>query len=376
MIDCRPILDLPHVFLSRFSLPTRVHEMVHYIRFLSTPQVSISQKRIIAISAPLAVTTDLGDAYLTHDVELLLRLVDTRSNTLLGQQKYPWKGGSRAVKTALQCDGKLMGRSVRVHVTTAETQKALDSIAIPKILDVWSSTFSLGDKVRSEPLVARQIPLQGGSTLCLWEETGDSIARHVWDAGLGFLSYFQSALENHPSLGSTKLHQLFEAKGTGVVRVLELGAGCGTAGIALSQILDCHTILTDLEDAMNILDTNIKHAAPVCRSPASASVLDWGTEVGQDFKRTYDLILVSDCIYNPDSSVQLVQTLLQITRASEALIVVGFKRRHSGDDVFFEHMSQSNFEVLETRDVVLPHLASGSDAYKPVIEFHIFKGPP
>lgn len=350
--------------------------MVHYIRFLSTPQVSVAQKKVVNVNAPLAVTTDLGDAFFRYDVKLIYSLIDIETQDLLAEQIIVWKASSRALKTSMTCNGKYLGRKVRAHITTAETRIILASKKIPRILDVWSSPFELADKTRSEPLVARELALSNGSRLQLWEETGDSIARHVWDAGMGFLTYFDLALQPQPSEGVRQLTRLIGTSTSPRLQVLELGTGCGTAGIALSQLIPCDVSLTDLEDAMAILGFNIKSASTTSRSTLQKATLDWGTRLDDSFDAKYDMILVSDCIYNPDSSVHLVETLLQLTdRSPAALILVGFKRRHSGDDVFFEQMSKAQFDVVETYNVDLPHLPSDADAYAPIIEFHVFRGP-
>ena len=349
--------------------------MVHYIRFLSTPQVAVTQKRIVTISAPVAVTTDLGDSYLMQDAELLVRVIDVKTTSLVLEQKARWQGGARALKTAVQYNGKYVGRLVCMHITTTETQRSIEAKNIPKIMDVWSHEFILNDKTRSEPKVSREIHTNFGGKLCIWEETGDSIARHVWDASLGFLLYLSLAMTDEPSPGATQLHRMLKENSPRQLKVLELGAGCGTVGLAFAQQISCDILLTDLADAMDILETNVKQVSSTTKSPVRSQILDWGAELDEIVKKQWDLVLVSDCIYNPDSSVHLVRTLQQLIAVSPGtVVVVGFKRRHAGDDVFFEQMSQEGIQVIETYNVELPHIASDADAYEPIIEFHIFRG--
>lgn len=347
--------------------------MVHYLRFLSPPQVTAAQKRACGVSVVLAVTTDLGDTYLAEDADLLVRIVEPQTGGVVVEQALSWKASSRVLKASIQCNGKYAGRSVRVHVTTSK-QSGLNSNSIPKIMDVWSSSFVLIDKTRSEPVVARELLLSNDSRLQIWEETGDSIARHVWDASLGFLMYIESALQSDTSGTASSLKSLVQSSKSRALQVLELGTGCGTVGIAFAQLVQSEGVLTDLEDAMDILQTNINAASPVLTSTLRPQVLDWGADLDDSFSSKYDLILVSDCIYNPDSSVHLVNTLLRLTRhAPNALILVGFKRRHSGDDVFFERMKESHFQIIERENVELPHIPSDYDAYAPTIEFYVFK---
>ncbi|KPI45899.1 uncharacterized protein AB675_662 [Cyphellophora attinorum] len=288
--------------------------MVHYIRFLSTPQVAVTSRKSIAISAPLAVTTDLGDTYLHQDVSLLVRLIDVKAAAVIAEQRVLCKGSSRALKTSLECNGKYLGRAVCVHVTTLETQRSIQAREIPQILDVWSHDFTLTDKERSEPLVVRKVSPGTGQVLCIWEETGDSIARHVWDASLGFLIYLQQALEERINPGPKMLKTLLSRNKR--LQILELGTGCGTVGIAFAQQFNCHVTLTDLDDAMDILETNVKQASPATQTKLTKATLDWGEDVEASLQQSYDIILLSDCIYNPDSSVALVRTLLDIATSA------------------------------------------------------------
>lgn len=154
--------------------------MVHYIRFLRTPQTEVG-KKTIDITAVVAVTTDLGDAFYSQDVDLIAEVVEAnRPYNVLHSQTVRWQAMSRALKMTVRCPGKYVSRPARVHVTTKETNAASDSLGVPKILDVWSVNFPLSDNQRTEPIVERQLLLPNRSRVCIWEETGDSIARHIW----------------------------------------------------------------------------------------------------------------------------------------------------------------------------------------------------
>lgn len=155
--------------------------MVHYIRLLRTPQVTQDAKKGLSISAVATVTTDLGDSFYGKDVDLVIRLVDaTRSGEVLLSQNVSWRDGSRAVKLNLQCNAKHVSRLTRLHVTTKETLSTVAAQNVPEILDVWSESFPLKNGARTEALVERQILLPRKCLIRQWEETGDSIARHIW----------------------------------------------------------------------------------------------------------------------------------------------------------------------------------------------------
>ncbi|KAK7885761.1 hypothetical protein LTR67_010113 [Exophiala xenobiotica] len=353
--------------------------MVHYIRFLRTPQTDVG-KKTIDISAVVAVTTDLGDALYPLDADLLVEVVEAnRPHGVLHSQTTKWQAMSRALKVTVNCPAKYMSRSARLHVTTQATASTLAALDVPHILDVWSVTFPLSDKQRTEPIVERQLMLPNKSHVRMWEETGDSIARHIWDAGLGFLMYFTRALSPIPPDGATKLAALLKSSKVRRLRVLELGAGCGIVGVALAQLVKCDMLLTDLDDAQEILASNLQCGSPLAGSTIKAEVLDWASSLDDSSNANYDLILVSDCIYNPDSSVHLVETLRQLaTRTPNVLVLVGFKRRHEADTIFFERMQETNFNIAETLNIPLPHTITEQDTEPPLTEFYTytFQPPP
>ncbi|KAL6243842.1 hypothetical protein RBB50_009276 [Rhinocladiella similis] len=351
--------------------------MVHYIRFLRTPQTEVGKKSV-DISAVVAVTTDLGDSLYPLDADLIVEVVETnRPHGVLQTQTIKWQATSRALKFAVSCPGKFMSRSARLHVTTKETTSTIESLGIPEILDVWSPAFTMIDRQRTEPVVERQLLLPNKSRVCMWEETGDSIARHIWDASLGFLMYFAKALTPPTIDGVTKFTALLTSSKVRRLRVLELGAGCGIVGIAFAQFVKCDMLLTDLEDAQEILASNVQSAAPLAGSSIKAEVLDWASSLDDSSNVNYDLILVSDCIYNPDSSVHLVETLRQLAaRAPNVLVLVGFKRRHEADTIFFERMRDTAFQLTETLNIALPHTVTEQDLEQPTIEFYTYAYQP
>lgn len=155
--------------------------MVHYVRFLRTPHISETTKKSITLSAVITVTTDLGDTFFPQELTLITRVIDaTKSGEIYASQDIPWKAGSRAAKVNLQCSEKLASRLVAIHVTTRETIAKVAKNNIPEILDIWSLPFHLKGKQRPEALVERRICLPGKCTVSILEETGDSIARHIW----------------------------------------------------------------------------------------------------------------------------------------------------------------------------------------------------
>jgi len=194
------------------------------------------------------------------------------------------------------------------------------------------------------------------------------------DASLGCLIYLNSCFGTSGDNSLPLLHKLLTEDKSKRLRVLEVGAGCGMVGIALSQLRKAEIILTDLEDAQDIMQSNIDAATQASGSSLKRQVLGWGTGLDDLADIRFDLILVSDCIYNPDSSVLLVETLKQLSlRNPDLLVYVALKRRHDADEVFFEHMQKSGLGIIEGVNIKLPHIITDYDINEPQIESFLYK---
>ena len=141
------------------------------------------------------------------------------------------------------------------------------------------------------------------------------------------------------------------------LRILELGSGCGIAGIAFAQLWpQCQIFLTDLAEAMDVLKSNIGKAAPAVGTKLNCALLDWGEAFPEALRSIiFDVVLVSDCTYNSDSIPALVKTLSMIAATSpKVLLVVSLKARHSSEAVFFQLLIAAGFRELGHRSVSMP----------------------
>lgn len=163
------------------------------------------------------------------------------------------------------------------------------------------------------------------------------------------------ALQPSPTSDLAKLLQRSTPHGPSI---LELGSGCGIAGLQLADL--CPTsdvLLTDLPDAMDIMNHNVERAKFVSnRGKIATAILDWDESLPERVaKRRFDLVIVSDCTYNPDSIPKLVKTLNSVADDSpNALIVVSLKVRHDSEAIFFDLMAGAGFVEAEHTAFPLP----------------------
>ncbi|KAL8730040.1 MAG: hypothetical protein Q9166_004364 [cf. Caloplaca sp. 2 TL-2023] len=206
---------------------------------------------------------------------------------------------------------------------------------LPDIISAWTEEFSHLDDLNTD-LMARRFHVPGGQVLEITEENGNSMTRHICSSTI-------------------------EQKSDGApFNILELGTGCGTVGLALGIRSDCHFILTDEDDeALKFAKHNARQSRETFNPVWECRTLNWSEPHRFKLDRPLDFIVASDCIYNSDSIPNLVKTMSDLVRQSNALetgssppkIIVGTKVRHSSEAAFFDLMQASGFEQKEHANI-------------------------
>ncbi|GKZ58238.1 hypothetical protein AnigIFM49718_004053 [Aspergillus niger] len=339
--------------------------MVYYIRFLKTPRFQKQKPGSISVSALICITTDLGDAFLAQDVNLLVTLSLNDSGKLLYQEPLSWKAGRRELPIMLgPFSANISQQKIVLGVTATSPQKRspspdrlLGNSSLPLVMSAWSAPFGGSPSSVAEKLVERRFGPQDRLGLRIWEETGNSIARHIWDAAVASVVYLQQIVAGDPAVSVPLLQGLLRGERNTPLHVLELGSGCGVVGIALAELLpQCSVVLTDLPEVEDIVTQNIAVAKPADSSELEFSTLDWDEELPSDLcGGSVDLVLVSDCTYNADSLPALVSVLSRLVQMSpEAVILVALKRRHESESIFFDLMQSAGLHNLHLDRKQLP----------------------
>jgi len=157
--------------------------MVYYVRFLKTPRIQ-QQNGTASISALICIATDLGDSFLAEDVELM---VTAREETfrILYEQPTKWNAYNRELPIILgPLPANLAQKTLvlTVQLPKPKTLRFVDYVStpIPLVMGAISAPFG-PQSTPAEKLVKRHIEnLARGPPLEIWEETGNSIARHIW----------------------------------------------------------------------------------------------------------------------------------------------------------------------------------------------------
>lgn len=412
---------------------------MHYIRLLRP--LCLDDRGNVKII--LTITTDLGDSFLRppKPVPISVCLYDGRTTPGIPDmirlaasgQRPVWQDGMRVLKLDVMVPSQIAQgikktasnepvtcRHADVCIMASEAlEEPLKTIYLPfdetegRILGL-SALVSLPGQDPEFLAKRRFAPPLPRSVLELNEEIGESIDRHIWDAGviaMGALSNMLSsglpaAPDHVQTWDKTPLLQelLCSASRSRPMNIVELGCGVGILGLGLAAALharlsslaaedDASTtpssiLLTDLSGAEDLAKTNISlQARATERSSQSPTVvldfesLDWedgkegrfGPKVGGT---TWDLVIVSDCTYNVDMLPALVGTLSALANKTtketddekHTRVVLATKPRHTSEKALFELMSQDGWEVLESAQQRLPHVGKEDE----VVEMYLF----
>lgn len=139
------------------------------------------------------------------------------------------------------------------------------------------------------------------------------------------------------------------------LKVIELGTGCGIVGIYIaSAIPDCSCLLTDLPEAMDLLRRNSVSSSEAVRDRLSCEELDWMSPLPAVVTTdSWDLVVVSDCTYNPDTVPMLVETMLGLAvQSPQALFLIAMKKRHDSEAIFFDLVNSKGFSVVQHKAII------------------------
>ena len=116
-----------------------------------------------------------------------------------------------------------------------------------------------------------------------------------WRVGIGGKTWSTGALAcKHLAAHADRYKQLAPAR---QLRVLELGAGTGVAGLFAAKCLEARVVLTDAEDHLELLRDNVTRNA--LEGSVSVQLFDWKDEASWDLTSEPDLILCTDNAYHP-----------------------------------------------------------------------------
>ncbi|KAI1642620.1 putative methyltransferase-domain-containing protein [Daldinia loculata] len=387
---------------------------MHYIRLLRGPKLDASNLKRPLISILLTITTDLGDSFLYPDEPVGLTISvenPTGQSIILEADRSPrWTAGMRCLDVKVPIKPHLkkddVTCTIRIHPATqtpplgvlkgtdmlpwsvARGSPASNGLIMPVSVEM-AKGICAPVAVRTLQLDSRSQP-QDQMDIDLEEDIGESIARHIWDAGVVTASFLGDACSTKEGIYDTL--PMREDR----FNVLELGSGVGILGITLAQVIERavvrgHTsskatvLLTDLSEAEERARSNISRAKAALShiNPSGSTValqyedLDWDEGKHGQFgtlasARPWDLVVLSDCTYNVDSLPALVGTLSALHTANlkypgveedaKTFVILATKPRHSSEQALFGLLTTDGWQHNVLKSIPLPKLGEEGEA--------------
>ncbi|KAM3501991.1 hypothetical protein MY11210_009205 [Beauveria gryllotalpidicola] len=392
---------------------------MHYIRLLRPPKVT--RQAGLLLELLFTITTDLGDSFLQPHVPLDLQItaeLHESSNpitmNLAKKGQIMWQSGMRVAKPKVAIPRPLqaaLGSGVKINICifaskemSADGGHGILSHTEPgqgqgQIMPVWVALSSSNQGV---DVSTRRILLDdagpGRYLVQVEEEIGESIARHVWDAGVLAMcsiagAYLCPDLECSQQTLPKAIRATLSSKSS--FNILELGCGVGIFGVGLAIMFPemqkeglekCTIMMTDLDEAEERARSNMQRIATSISSRDMSLLyenLDWqdgrrGKFGYQVASRHWDLVIISDCTYNVDMLPALVETLSAIesssrlkkkSGANETKVFLATKPRHPSERAFFDLMADSQWCVEDSQILNLPVLGHEEES----VELYLFQ---
>lgn len=366
-------IELSNIYFFDETNPTTLEttiEQMHYIKFLKLPNIFRGEKKSTSIKTVVAVTTDLGDDYFPDDLLLDFELLESRvgkSSKKAQTRSHQWRPGMRALPVELRISGtNTCSYTLHVHASkssySTEFSSSSGTLVTPSVMSVVSPSFGDTGDADVDFDVVRPMPMTQSQELRIYEATGDSIARHIWDGSVAFCGLIDQASSGKSGISFLdKVVSDVDAKD--IFNVIELGAGVGLAGLALARVMPkASVLLTDVPEVEELLSRSIA-ANKMDPTKVTFDMLDWEQEVPKGImEQKFNLIIVSECTYNEDSIPALVNVLSQLMlRSAEAVIIVATKQRHENERVFYDLMEKAHFVLSEQTHALCPRNFSIDD---------------
>jgi hypothetical protein len=179
----------PHLVASwAHELATCIYALMRYIRFLKTPRVVVEKETTRKqISCLITITSDLGDSFLPYNVQLSAELLSSQSTEeVVAWKTIQWSAGMRSLPVTFPLAKNRKFSAYRVKVglepkSTHDEYSKLSEEGTCGVVSAWTSQFDpFATNDNPEKLVERRFRLSSGLVVTICEETGESIARHLW----------------------------------------------------------------------------------------------------------------------------------------------------------------------------------------------------
>jgi len=220
-----------------------------------------------------------------------------------------------------------------------------------------------------------------GSSLTLLQDFSSEISvsrnthRKLWDGAFLLAKYLETEYPSRSALWRRRRRK--RGSENGGVKVAELGAGCGLVGMVAFLLGAEEVRLTDLVEGLSHTETCLNaNRGVLLRDESDATknrsdrikcdALDWldneETWSQSHVKHSYGCVFGSDIVYSGDEKVLTgLLNAIEFLAAEDALILLSYKPRGLGEDVFFSLAEKRGFRASFVDSSLHPREFYGSD---------------
>ncbi|KAL3754665.1 hypothetical protein ACJRO7_001855 [Eucalyptus globulus] len=198
-------------------------------------------------------------------------------------------------------------------------------------------------KFTDSPVI--ELPV-GDARLSVQQDNGSMhVGTSVWPCSL-VLVKFLDRWARPPDPAHNPYAHLLDFRGK---RAVELGTGCGAAGMGLYLLGLADIVLTDIAPVMPALRHNLKRNKPVLRKTLKTAVLYWnnGDQI-KSLNPPFDIVVATDVVYIEESVGHLVGAMAALVK-SDGLVLLGYQLRSPEADKRFWELCEEVFVKEKVR---------------------------
>ncbi|XP_021833394.1 protein-lysine methyltransferase C42C1.13-like [Prunus avium] len=181
------------------------------------------------------------------------------------------------------------------------------------------------------------------AVLSLQQDNGSlHVGTSVWPCSLVLVKFAERWAPPSPDAQNPYANLLdFHGK-----RVVELGAGCGAAGMGLYLLGLTDIVLTDIPAVMPALKHNLKRNKPVLGKMVKHAIVHWNKAADQakSLSPPYDVVVATDVVYIEETVGPLVSTMEALVK-DDGVVLLGYQLRSPEAHQLFWEMCERVFVI-------------------------------
>ncbi|KAK7401942.1 hypothetical protein VNO78_13821 [Psophocarpus tetragonolobus] len=200
-------------------------------------------------------------------------------------------------------------------------------------------------KFTDSPII--ELPVND-AVLSLQQDNGSMhVGSSVWPCSLVLVKFAERWV---PLSDTNPYAQVLDFRGK---RAVELGTGCGVAGMGLFLLGLRDLVLTDIAPVMPALKRNLKVNKPILRKALKHSVLYWNNpQQIAALNPPFDFVIATDVVYIRESVPPLVSAMETLV-SHDGVVLLGYQLRSPEAHELFWELCDKTFHVEK---VPHPHL--------------------